>query len=66
MAETWDPKLSSRLHLCTGHRPVALLHLGQHVVLSLPAALSSDNPRLINIMDADQTEAAVRGRVGHG
>ena len=21
-AETWDPKLSSRLHLCTGRRPI--------------------------------------------
>jgi len=28
------------LHLCTGRRPVALLHSGQHVVLSLPKAVT--------------------------
>ncbi|MEO0040331.1 MAG: hypothetical protein RIS38_1279, partial [Verrucomicrobiota bacterium] len=28
------------LHLCTGRRPVALLHSGQHVVLSLPKAFT--------------------------
>ena len=26
-AETWDPKIFSRLHLCTSRRRVALLHL---------------------------------------
>ena len=42
----------SLLHLCTSRRRVALLHLGQHVVLSLPA----DSQRPPNCLTQDSRQ----------